>query len=238
MTPPFRSTLAAIACLLAALPSSASAQSASSGRMQIVGRATIEAVPDMATVTVGISKRASTATEALDQNSAIARKIVDFSKKFGIAEADIQTASVNLTQTFKTVRDPDGTTRQEPDGYIATNTVRVRLRDLARAGDYLRQVPEQGVSNIGGLQFGLSNPELVADEARTKAVEDAFQRAQRIAAAAKVKLGRILQVVHPPRAQRGEGLADVQVQMRAVQVPVEAGTIRISAEVEINWGIE
>ena len=100
--------------------------------MRIVGRATVEAVPDYVTVQVGISNRAASPTAALDQNSAVARKIIDFSKGFGVAERDIQTSSVNLAPNYKTVRDPNGTTRQEPDGYNASNMIRVELGDLSR----------------------------------------------------------------------------------------------------------
>ena len=100
------------------------AQGVREGKMRIVGRATVEAVPDYVTVQVGISNRAASPTAALDQNSAVARKIIDFSKGFGVAERDIQTSSVNLAPNYKTVRDPNGTTRQEPDGYSASNMSR------------------------------------------------------------------------------------------------------------------
>ena len=66
-----------VALLSAILAAPASAQGVREGKMRIVGRATIEAVPDYVTVQVGISNRASSPTVALDQNSAVARKIID-----------------------------------------------------------------------------------------------------------------------------------------------------------------
>src|SRR6185295_8946536 len=95
-------------------------------------------------------------TAALDQNSAIARKIIDFAKRFGVADQDIRTDSINLAQAFKTIRDRDGTTRQEPDGYNASNFVRVRIADITRLGTFMRQVLDQGATNIGGVSFGLT----------------------------------------------------------------------------------
>jgi uncharacterized protein YggE len=180
MSRSFLIVAAAMGAFAAAATSPLSAETG--GRtMRIIGRAIIEKAPDIVNVTVGVTKRSATPTAALDQNSDVARKIVDFSKNFGIQEQDIRTASVNLSQEYKLVREPDGTTRQEPDGYIATNSVRVRLRDLSRVGDYMRQVLDQGATNIGALQFGLSDPETAADEAGTRAVNDAFRRAQRLA---------------------------------------------------------
>ncbi|HEY6992862.1 MAG TPA: SIMPL domain-containing protein [Xanthobacteraceae bacterium] len=230
-----------VVALLPAILAPASAQGIREGKMRILGRATIEAVPDYVTVQVGISNRAASPTVALDQNSATARKIIDFSKRFGVAERDIQTQSVNLAPTYKTVRDPNGTTRQEPDGYSASNMVRVKLDDLSRLGTFMRQILDQGATNIAGVRFGLQNPEKLSDEALTKAVEDAVRQAQGLAQAAKVKLGPIQDIAHPPRSQfrAMDGFADMPMRaQRKVDVPVEAGTITITSEVDITWAIE
>ncbi|MEJ0074209.1 MAG: SIMPL domain-containing protein [Alphaproteobacteria bacterium] len=207
----------------------------------MIGRAVVEVVPDHVTVRIGVSNRAPSPTAALDQNSAAARKVVDFAKTSGIQERDIQTDAVNLSPLFKTVRDANGTTRQEPDGYTASNIVRVKLSELSRLGAFMRQALDQGANNINGVQFGLSNYESALDDARIRAVEDAVRQAQKLAEAAKVKLGKIQEILSPPRSQAvvADGLADIPLR-RAVRapVPVEAGSLQISAEVEIIWAIE
>jgi uncharacterized protein len=210
------------------------------GRIRVIGRAVVEAVPDYVTVRIGVSNRGASPTAALDQNSAAARKVVDFAKASGIQERDIQTDAVNLSPLFKTVRDPNGTTRQEPDGYTASNIVRVKLSELPRLGAFMRQALDQGANNISGVEFGLSNYESAMDDARTRAVEDAMRQAQRLAAAAKVKLGKIQEILSPPRSQAvASGVAEMAIR-RAVRapVPVEAGSLQFSAEVEIIWAIE
>jgi uncharacterized protein len=231
---PLSLTIAVAFLAAAMLPPAAQAE----GRMRILGRATIEAVPDNVSVRLGIINKGSSPTAALDQNSTVARKIIEFAKKFGIGERDIQTDSINLAQAFKTVRDPNGTTRQEPDGYTASNMVRVKLTDMSRLGAFMREALDQGATNINSVQFGLSHPEKIADEALAKAVEDAGRQAKLLADAAKIKLGSIQEIVHPPRTGRPDGVADMPVQMRGAQVPVEVGTLRISAEVEITWATE
>lgn len=231
---------AALAAALVCLPALALAQT--EGRIRIIGRASVEVPPDHVIVRVGVSGTAPTPTAALDQNSAAARKIIDFSKKFGVEERDIQTDAVNLSPVFKTVREPGGGSRQEPNGYLAGNAVLVRLSDLPRLGTFLRQVLDQGANNIAGVQFGLSDHAKVMDEARAKAVDDAVHQAQRLAEAAKVKLGRIQEIVHPPRsdARVADGVADFGRRSLAARtaVPVEAGVLKVSAEVEITWAIE
>jgi uncharacterized protein len=227
--------VASILVLASALP--AGAQSGS--RIRVVGRAVVEVAPNFAMVRVGVSSRAPTPTAALDQNSATARKIIDFAKTFGVQERDIQTDAVNLTQVFKNVRDPGGNTRQEPDGYAASNMVRVTLRDLPKLGAFMRQALDQGATNIGGVEFGTSEHEKASDEARAKAVENAVRQAQGLTEAAKVKLGRILEITSPAGMSEG-GPVPVMAPARAqrMSVPVEAGALQMSAEVEIVWALE
>ena len=228
----------AVACLAAVSPP-AFAQGVGEGKMRVLGRGTVEAEPDHVGVRVGINNRAASPTAALDQNSAVARKIIDFAKKFGIAEKDIQTDSINLAPAYKSVPVPGGGTRQEPDGYTASNVVRVRLTDLSRLGTFMRQVLDQGATNINGVHFGLSDPQKSADEARTKAVEDAVRQARLLADAAKVKLGPIHEIVHPPRTEfRGGEQASLRRPVTRTTVPVEVGVVEVNSEVEITWRIE
>jgi uncharacterized protein len=217
----------------------ACAQGVGEGRIRVLGRATVEAVPDHARVQLGVTTKASSPTAALDQNSAVARKIIEYAKKFGIGERDIQTDSVNLAPASKTVRDPNGTTRQEPDGYTAGNMVRVKLADMSRLGTFMREALDQGATNISGVSFGISNPEKLTDEARTKAVEDAVRQARLLADTAKVKLGPVQEITHPPRSEfRGGNEASLRVTVRRMAVPLEVGVVEITSEVEIIWAIE
>jgi uncharacterized protein YggE len=207
--------------------------------MRVLGRAVVEAVPDHVGVRIGITNQAPSPTAALDQNSAVARKIIDFCKKFGIDERDIRTDAINLAPVYRTVTEPGGRTRQEPDGYRASNMVRVRLRDLSRLGTFMREVLDQGATNIDGVGFGLSNPGRFVDEARARAVEDAVRQAKLLAGAAKVKLGPILEIIHPPRREFHVGSeASLPVRAARTAVPVEVGVLEVSAEVEITWKIE
>jgi uncharacterized protein len=131
--------------------------------------------------------------------------------------------------------------RQEPDGYNASNIVRVKLGDLSRLGGFMRQALDQGATNIAGVYFGVQNPEKLADEAQTKAVEDAMRQARGLADAAKVKLGAIREIARPPRNRPGPAFGEADMAPRAaarMDVPVEVGSIRVTSEVEITWAID
>jgi uncharacterized protein YggE len=216
-------------------------QTSKEATIRVIGHATIETVPDQVIVRIGVASKAPTPSAALDQNSGAARRVIDFAKSFGIGEREIVTEAVNLAPAYKQVRDAGGNFRQEPDGYTANNTVRLKLKDIGRLGQFMRQVLDQGATNIGGVQFGLSEPDKIGDEARAKAVEDATRQAERLADAAKVKLGPLVEIVHPPRVSAS--FANMPVQAKGLArvgsaVPIESGTLEVTAEVDMTWAIE
>ena len=233
---------AILALALALAPPAAHAQTAPPGRMVVIGRGVVEASPDVAVVQVGVTVTAKTAAAAIDANSAAARRVIDHARASGVESADVGTASVQLSPNFRTVQDSSGGMRQQPDGYTASNTVQVRLRDLAKVGGFARDVVDQGANRIDGIQFGLSDPNRAADEAREAAVADALRQARRLAAAAGVGLGRIEAIASPPRGnvQPSMERGTVAVAARSAKrepVPVEAGSIEVAAEVEITWSL-
>jgi uncharacterized protein len=108
--------LITLACCLA-VGGQAVAQTVGAGRIQVLGRGSVERTPDHAVVQVGIANKAATPTAALDENSAIATRIIAFAKNFGVDARDLKTAAVSLSPVTKSVREPNGANRQEPDGY-------------------------------------------------------------------------------------------------------------------------
>jgi uncharacterized protein YggE len=185
------------------------------GRINVLGRGVVERAPDHASIQVGVSSRASTPTATIDANSAAAARVITFAKQFGVEAQDIRTSSVHLSAASRTIAEPNGRSRQEPDGYTASNTVTIVLRDISRLGRFMRDVLDQGANRISGVTFGLTDPAQAGDAARLAAVEDARRKASLFAEAAKVKLGRILQIDHPPRLEYRRGPAEADMPRRS-----------------------
>ncbi|MGX7704721.1 SIMPL domain-containing protein [Methylobacterium sp. Gmos1] len=211
------------------------------GRISVIGRASREVAPDFATVEIAVESRGPNPAAALDQNSAAARKVADLAGEFGIAGPDLATAAVSVRPASKTVRDPGGQMRDVPDGYQASNSVSVRVRDLKRLGALMRRLLDGGADRIGGVAFGLSDPGQTENAVRAEAVRDARRQAETLAEAAGTRLGRLESIVSPPR----EG-APAPMHARAfaakaapggLAVPVEPGTLAVEAAVEVTYQV-
>jgi uncharacterized protein len=228
-----------LAAVAAAYASPAPAQSAlaASGTIEVVGHSTNPVTPDQATIQIGVSTRAASPAAALDDNSAAARRVAELARSSGIEPGDIRTSSVSLTPSYRPTRDPGG--QPQPDGYTAENSVEIRIRDLGKLGDFLRRAVEGGANRINGLGFGLADPRNANEEVRRAAMADAFRQARLLADAAGVKLGPIRRITFPPHRDdspapfRGGALRSM-----AAPVPVQPGSLEVSADVEVTWAIE
>ena len=204
----------------------------------VSGRATLDLAPDHALVTIGVTSRGGTAAAALDENSAAAAKIGETARTFGIVTADIRTGTISLQPAFRNVRDQSGQFEQKPDGYQVTNAVTIRIRDLARVGEFLRRFVDGGANRINGISFGIADRNAAERRAGAAAVADARSAAAALAEAAGVKLGRVEAI----RALSGGAPSGRPMRMEALRaapdVPVEPGSLEITAEVEVAFSIE
>lgn len=228
--------------LLLTLATAPAAADDEAGRIRVIGRASQEVAPDFASVEIGVETRGATPAAALDAASRAAKGIVATAKEMGVAEADIGTSSVTLQPRTRNARQPDGSMGERDDGYTASNRVRVRLSEMGKLGELMRRTLESGANRIQGIGFGLRDPAAADAAVQVAAVGDARAQAERIAEAAGVKLGTVLAIESPPRAESPRpmpyGLAMKAAPSRGrTAVPVEAGSIETSAEVDAVFAI-
>ena len=203
----------------------------------VTGTAATAVVPDQAEIRVGISVEKPSAQEAWDEDARRVKGVIDAAKTAGIKPQDIATAGVNLFQEQEVVRQPDGTSRSQPKGFRASHELRIRVVELERIGSLTGTLIGKGADTFGGVSFSVAHPEPIQDKLRGDAMRDARHQAETLAAAAGVKLGRLLSVERPDRQ------VSVRPQMRVraagpATMDVEPGTETLSAEVEASWATE
>lgn len=189
----------AILALLGAVPGAAAAQTATTVEPMVPAQGTIldvsaegrtTRVPDLATVRAGVVSQGDTAAAALADNATRMARVLAAVKRAGIAARDVATASVQLSPQY---RYADG---QPPaiTGYQASNTVSIRFRDVAKAGPVLDALVAQGANQIDGPSLSIDQPDAALDEARGDAVKRARARAALYAAAAGLRVVRVISI--------------------------------------------
>ncbi len=239
----FRSSLLAAALLaavavpatIAATAAPALAAEAAAQTLSLAGEGSASAAPDQATVTSGVTSEGKTAREAVDANGKAMAALIDAFKKAGIQAADLQTSGFSVQPRYAQPKEGSG---EAPhiDGYEVRNQVTVRIRDLTKLGAVLDTAVATGSNQIDGVAFGLADPAPVLDKAREAAVADARRKAELIAKAAGVKLGRILAIAEPGAEPPRPMMAAYAMEKMAA-VPVEAGESEFKARVNVTWEI-
>jgi uncharacterized protein YggE len=228
------------AAVLAMLAAPARADDAACTRhISALGRASEARAPDFAEVAVGIEARGASADAALDAASKAVTGVSAEARTLGVPPTDIGTAAVTLQTATRSVARPGGSVTEEPDGYRASNLVSIRLADMDRLGDLLRQALDAGANRIDGVSFGLRDPDAVEAALQVAAARDARARAEALAGALGAKLGPLCTLspaVGTPYAVANRALA-APMAAKGRRVPIEAGTIQTTSEVTATFAV-
>lgn len=179
---------AALAAYLAlpALPAAAQQQPFPAPRISVTGEGEASARPDMAVLTLGVTREAPTAREALDANSDAMAAVIAAMKAEGVEERDLQTSNFSISPVYVYPRPDQPDQKPKITGYQVNNTLSVRLRDIAKVGAVLDKAVTLGVNQGGGISFTNDDPSATLTEARKRAVQDAIDKATTLAEAAGV----------------------------------------------------
>ena len=128
-----------------------------------------EAPPDTALVHFNISAQADNAKSAYDQAAKQAEQVRQILRDNSI---DPKTGQIGF-YSIQPVYDWK-TSKRKLVGYQVTTNVTLKLRDFAKIGPITQQLADAAVSESQSVSYTLENME----EAKSKAVEDAYHRAR------------------------------------------------------------
>ncbi|PEQ13174.1 hypothetical protein B2G71_06915 [Novosphingobium sp. PC22D] len=197
--------------------------------------------PDLALFSAGVTTQGKTASAALSENSTRMAAVIAALRKTGIAERDIQTSNLNLNPVYAQPRRmPDGSYENEDRqivGYQANNTVSVKQRKLGEYGKVIDALVSAGANQVNGPNFQVDDSDAALDEARTKAMAKARQRAELYARAAGLRVARVVSI------SESGGYAPQPVMYRKAAMdavaapppPVATGELELSANVTVQF---
>ncbi len=165
-------------------------------KLTVSGEGEAYAVPDIATVSFTVTEEKKTVAEAQKQVTDKANKAVDFLKKSDVEEKDIQLTN----NSFYPVYDYGAPCysypcpQQKPTitGYSVSRTMTVKIRAIDDSGKIVEGLGSLGVTNLNGPTFGIDDEDAVKEEARKQAIENAKEKAEKLARDLGVSLVRVI----------------------------------------------
>lgn len=221
--------------VLAVMALQAAPALAQDGEITVMGEGEVAAAPDMAVVDMGVTREAETAQQAMQAVGAAMSSVLMQLREQGLEDRDIQTSGLTLAPRWSRNRSPED---NEPEivGFVASNMVTVRLRDLDLLGPVLSLVVEDGANRLGGLRFTVADPKPLMDEARRRAVADARRRAGVLAEAAGVTLGPLVSISESGGPGRPMPLARMEAAMMDA-APIAEGEVGLTSTVTMVYAI-
>ena len=224
-------------CLPMLLAPAAHAEEGPQRYVMVSATGEAERVPDTAVLSLAVVTEGETAGQAFQRNNEQASRLVEGLKALGVEARHIATRNISIQPRY----DHSGSERgQQPRivGYTAENEVEVRFTSLEGLGARLDAAVELGANRVSGPQFIISEPQEAEAEARRKAFEAAYAKAQTYADAGNFQLGPVL------RVEEGQGYTPyprpmmMRAEMAPASAPVEAGTATISVSVTLKIAME
>lgn len=225
-----------VSFLLAVSPAVALAQETPLRTISVTGSGIAEAEPDMALISLAVTRHDPDAAAAMAAVSADVRKVLDKLSAAGVEDRDMQTDRLSIQPVWDNNR--NNSTPPRVIGFTASNGVSVRLRDLSNVGDVLNMVIKEGANDFSGIQFTLQDPKPSRDAARAEAVADATDKARQMAEAAGVTLGQVRTMTEGHVSSPRPMMQMARMESVAQSVPIAAGEVGVMVSVSMVFEIE
>ena len=195
------------------------------------GEGLVKRAPDRAWVMVSVESRARSPRDAQKVNVDTMGTVLQKIKAIGLAADAIQTRGYDMQPEYDYVNG-----KQSLRGYVARNTLEIRVDELPRVGEILDAAVAAGATSVGNVRFDLKDRAAAEREALRLAVEDARRRADAAAGGAGMRVECVVRIEEhrvgptpPPRpmmAMRAE-----MGQMAGAEPPIEPGQLEVRATV-------
>lgn len=218
--------------------------------ISVTGEGEVFAKPDVASFSFTLNAKEADAVAAQNKVTEMMDSVLAYLKEAGVEEKDVKTDYYNLAPWYEYPQHyctmmycpPQG----EPTlkGYEVNQSVTVKVRDIAKAGEILSQVGSKGAQNVSGIQMTVDDTNALKDQARELAIEDAKEKAEALAKSLGVKLVRMNgyweEQAYPYDYGYGMGggmMMDAAMESAPKAANLPAGESQITSRVNLSYEI-
>ncbi len=208
-------------------------------RITVSGTGEVVLKSDAAVVRLAVVTRDVSAVKALRENAKVATNVFNELVKAGFDKESITTSNYNIYREENYNR--KSLTGSEPQKFRVRNSMQIAIADVGRVGEAIDIAGTAGANEFSNVSFSVVDDKDAMNEARESAIRNARAIAERMAAAAGAKLGKIVSInengVHNDFAPRPLMKAAL-MNDAAVETPISAGKQTVKAEVTCVYELE
>ena len=201
--------------------------------ISVQGAASITVAPTVAYVNIGVTTFNKEAVIAQKENAEKMEKVYKALDSLEISKEKIKTVTYYISPRYDYTKNISTLA-----GYDVTNGIQVTVMDLTKVSQVLDMTVEQGVNNASSISFSITDQENddIYLQALAAAVDNAKAKAEALAGAAGLSLGKPLQII--------EGSPSYVVPIRydssyskdgSSSTPVSGGELKVKANVTVIY---
>jgi hypothetical protein len=203
------------------------------------GRGAVDRAPDRAVVFLGAVAQAKGSKDAQAKLNEVMARVIE-EVKGASPDAVVQTVGLVLEPVYDYSKRKAGTPPTIV-GYRASNRVKVRVDDLALAGEVIDAAIKAGANNVSGISFELKDDRDARNEALREAALKSRADAEALAAALGLRItGVVESTIGSPQVMPVWRSYEVMASAApaAEPTPIEPGQISVSADVTVIYKAE
>lgn len=203
------------------------------------GAGLIRKAADRAFVSVSVESHARNPKDARGKNAEIMTAVRKKLKEARLPDDVIRTLHYYVEPEYDYVKG-----KQILRGYMARNTIEVRVDEIDRVGEVIDLSIAAGATSVGSPRFDLKDRNAVEREVLKQAAADARAKAEAAAAGAGGAIERVLGVEEhgvpprPPRRRVAGLLGGVAAAPEAPETQIAPGEIEVRAQVTLTAGLK
>lgn len=207
----------------------------------VQGTGTVKAEPDQAEISFTVTKTAPKLQDAQDQANKATNAMVAAVKDLGVDKKDIKTSNYSsypnyaqtpVAQPEKMMLMPIKQDTQSIESYTVTENITINIMQQDKVNQVIDAVTKAGAENVSGPNYTFSDDKQkeLQKQARDKAIADAKEKADSLAKASGIRLGKLTSV-----QEGGNGGGFPMARTMMLDSKAAAGGVA-SAPTEINPG--
>lgn len=216
----------------------------------VTGTGEAVVIPDVAQVDFTVTEQGATVTEAQTKATEKANAALEYLKQQGIEDKDVKTTYYSVNPRYEYNNQscaygmpcPPVSSSPKIIGYEVSQSVQVKIRDTAKAGQVLEGLGSLNVQNISGPNFTVDDEDAVRAEAREAAIKEAREKAKVLAKQLGVRLGKTVSFYenegpYPMYGYGKGGAMESDIRVSAVAPTLPTGQNETEVSVSITYEI-
>jgi len=206
--------------------------------ISVTGTAEVNVAPDEVVLTLGVESRDKDLSIAKAQHDGHVKKLLAEARNAGVEDKYIQTSALQMR--------PDYSEEKVPRflAYEVSQTIEVTLKDLSKYDALMTKMLESGVNRVNSVEFLVAEPRKYKDDARSKAIRAAREKALAMAAELGQTIGKPWEISEDgfngalATANNSNGYFGNNGAIAGNESTVAPGQVSIRASVRVSFQLE